>query len=377
MYLQACESAYASKVRTTYMVRELPHAQEPARRELGLCAVCPSISSRKPPSDLTTHVFNNSGSVSPSCSLYGSSTKLIFVICVAGTLFCSRHSSSHSGIASSSARASCPVLDTCPRYSVSHPAGASSEIRIAVCGGMGTLGVSLDDGGVMGPESKTCAAVFAAGWAADSYQVFRREQGEPPIDAVRTGILETRLTPELAPAGAAAAASPDGAAPAVSLAWRFVLFPNALMRPIKLPIVGVLGDCIPSSAPPPAAPPTLFPPHPEKSSGVGVGAVEVDEHGHGFRPDPRLVGVDAARGGGLELHDDQRVPRRGHGMLGAWHLLDELTLLLRDLLAVGPARPRGDLHDQRTATHLDAHRATSSGRCRLAQQAAMSSATRG
>ena len=93
-------------------------------------------------------------------------------------------------------------------------------------------------------------------------------------------VLETRLTPELAPAGAAAAASPDGAAPAVSLAWRFVLFPNALMRPIKLPIVGVLGDCNPSSAPPAAAaPPAFFPPHPEKSSGVGVGAVEVDTDG--------------------------------------------------------------------------------------------------
>ena len=98
---------------------------------------------------------------------------------------------------------------------------------------------------------------------------------------MRTGTLETRLTPELAPAGAAAAASPDGAAPAVSLACRFVLFPNALMRPIKLPIVGVLGDCIPSSTPPPAAaaPPAFFPPHPEKSSGVGVGAVEVDTDG--------------------------------------------------------------------------------------------------
>ena len=59
--------------------------------------------------------MSNSGSCSPSGSLYGNSTKLTFVMDIDGILFCSRHSSSHSGISSSSSRASVPVLMTCPR----------------------------------------------------------------------------------------------------------------------------------------------------------------------------------------------------------------------------------------------------------------------
>ena len=98
-----------------------------------------------------TYVFNNSGKGSTPASLNGSSTKLTFVTWMAGILFCKRHSSDHSGMASSSSRTSKPVLETWPRYSVSQPDGASSEMTIEVLGGMGSVGASLDGGGVIGP----------------------------------------------------------------------------------------------------------------------------------------------------------------------------------------------------------------------------------
>ena len=86
--------------------------------------------------------------------MYGNSTKLTFVMDTGGILFCRRHSSSHSGMSSSSSRASVPVLMTCPRYSVSQPEGASSEMTIDVVGGRGSPGASLDGGGVIGPQSR-------------------------------------------------------------------------------------------------------------------------------------------------------------------------------------------------------------------------------
>ena len=98
-----------------------------------------------------TYVFNSSGKGSTPASLNGSSTKLTFVTWMAGILFCKRHSSDHSGMASSSSRTSKPVLETWPRYSVSQPDGASSEMTIEVLGGMGSVGASLDGGGVIGP----------------------------------------------------------------------------------------------------------------------------------------------------------------------------------------------------------------------------------
>ena len=98
-----------------------------------------------------THVFNSSGKGSTPASLNGSRTKLTFVTCRAGILFCKRHSSSHRGIASSSSRTSKPVLDTCPRYMVSQPDEASSEITIDMFGGIGSVGASLDEGGLIGP----------------------------------------------------------------------------------------------------------------------------------------------------------------------------------------------------------------------------------
>lgn len=85
-----------------------------------------------------SYVLSNSGNCSPSGSLlgYGSSTKLNLTCAGAGgTLFSSRYSSSHKGIASSSACTSKCVLATVPRYTVVKLGDASSEMRTAVCAG--------------------------------------------------------------------------------------------------------------------------------------------------------------------------------------------------------------------------------------------------
>lgn len=60
---------------------------------------------------------------------------------------------SHIGIASSRVRTSPAMLDTCPLYRVVHPDRASSEIMMDVFEGMGSEGASMEDGGLIGPES--------------------------------------------------------------------------------------------------------------------------------------------------------------------------------------------------------------------------------
>ncbi len=71
---------------------------------------------------------------------------------------------------------------------------------------------------------------------------------------------------------------PGVVAPEVSLACRFELFPNAFRRPMILPIVGVLGVGVELTSGDDAAGDAGFPPapHPEKSSGVGAPADDVE-----------------------------------------------------------------------------------------------------
>ena len=60
---------------------------------------------------------------------------------------------------------------------------------------------------------------------------------------------------------------PCDVVPAFSLGCRFG-FENAFSRPIKLPIVGVLGACRGAVSDPEPTDDVDLPPHPEKSSGV-------------------------------------------------------------------------------------------------------------
>ena len=116
-------------------------------------------------------MFSSSGSCSSLGPLlgYGKRTKLIFTIGIGGMRFTRRYSNSHMGIASSKARRSLPVLETCPLYTVCQPDDVSSEINIAVFPGMDKEGTSLEDGKLNGPWSKTCRGVFGSGWLIFSY----------------------------------------------------------------------------------------------------------------------------------------------------------------------------------------------------------------
>ena len=212
-------------------------------------------------------MLSSSGSFSSFGPLlgYGSKTKLIFTMGIGGMRLAIRNSRSHNGITSSNERKSCPVLDTCPRYSVVHPEEHSSDTRIAVFGGIGTEGTSLDEGGLMGPCSKICNGVFGGEWLTIScrgsqYTIWRC------WDRLTAGLVTI---------------SGMGLGPGVpkgkSVACLREALPKARKRPIKpLPpgVLGVCGDCgsMVFGVKPGA-------PQPEKSSGdggIGPGVTDID-----------------------------------------------------------------------------------------------------
>lgn len=216
------------------MLRQFSHSEEATCRELRLGTVldCQQIYNTRTG---TTYVLSNSGSCSSLASLLpkGRSTKLTLTVGIGGILFTSRYSSSQNGITSSSKRASCPVLDIGPLYSVVHPEADSSDINIEVCGGTPTVGASLDIGGLSGLESRTCRGVFGriGGWLSCKPQSYVRGQlcvCIPLTFACR----------------ALSVAAPG--VPGPSDACRFGVLPNAFSRPISPP-PGVVGTGVAGS----------------------------------------------------------------------------------------------------------------------------------